>query len=253
MPPSRGTWQERDLANIVHDTAMIVRQLDERILLITQPDHAHLAGRIMSHASALAQHPRRDPILLAVTEHDNGWAAEDTKPHVDPELGTVLDFIHAANEVRQGVWPRGVAALAERQPWAAALVAQHALTVYARLRDSGEWRDFFGRMTALRDELVLRTGGRLEDLEADYVYVRLGDLISLSFCTGSDDLTQFGEWRVARSGNHVTVAPDLFGGAQIPAAASAMEIPVRKYRSDEELQAAIWQARTITMHGIVSG
>jgi hypothetical protein len=165
----------------------------------------------------------------------------------------VLDFVHAATDVRQGVWPRCVAFLAERSAWAAALVAQHSLTVYARLRDSGEWRDFFGRMAALRDELVLRTGGRLEDLEADYVYVRLGDLISLSFCTGFDDLSQFGEWRVTRSGKHVSVVPDLFGGAQVPASVSAMEIPVRKYRTDDELHTALRHSRTITLHGVVSG
>lgn len=233
--------------------ALIVRHLDQRVLLITQPDHAHLAGRVMSHCTALRDHPRRDPILRAVAEHDGGWAVEDADPHVDPALGIVLDFIHADTSVRQGVWPRGVSMLADRDAWAAALVAQHAITVYARLRESGEWREFFERMAALRDELVLRTGARLDDLEADYVFVRLGDLISLSFCTGSDDLSQFGDWRVTRSGNRVTVAPDLFGGAQVPVSVSAMEIPARKYRSDDELREAMRYPRTITLHGVVAG
>lgn len=232
---------------------MIVRQLDQRVLLITQPDHAHLAGRIMSRGAALTTHPRRETILLAVNEHDAGWAVEDANPHVDPALGTVLDFIHAADEVRQGVWPRSVSMLAERDSWAAALVAQHALTVYARLRNSGGWKDFFGEMTALRDELLLQTGGTLDDLQADYVFVRLGDVISLSFCTGSNDLAQFGEWRVTRSGNRVQVTPDVFDGAQVPISISAIEIPPRKYRSDEELRAVMRYPRTITLHGVVGG
>ena len=230
---------------------MIVRHIDERILLITQPDHAHLSGRIMSQAAGLKKHPRRDTILLAVAEHDAGWAVEDANPHVDPELGTVLDFVHAPWDVRQAVWPRGVAALAERDAWAAALVAQHALTVYARLRDSGEWQDFFGHMTALRDAQVLRTGGTLEELEADYVYVRLGDLISLSFCTGSDDLSQFGEWHVTRRGNRVTVAPDPFAGVEVPVSVPAVMIPASGYRRDDDLRAALRQSRTITLHGVV--
>src|SRR4051794_30612118 len=129
---------------------MIVRQLEGRILLITQPDHARLSGRVMSKCVALNNHPRRETILLAVTEHDAGWSIEDANPHVDPSLGTVLDFVHAASEVRQGVWPRTVAMLAERDAWAAALVALHAITVYTRLRESLEWRAFFGEMAALR-------------------------------------------------------------------------------------------------------
>lgn len=232
---------------------MIVRQLEGRVLLITQPDHAHLAGRIMSQCAALKNHPRRDTILLAVAEHDAGWAIEDANPRVDPALGTVLDFVRAATEVRQGVWPRAVSILAERDTWAAALVAQHAITVYARLRASGEWTEFFGKMAALRDELVLRNPGRLEDLEADYVFVRLGDLISLSFCTGADDLNQFGEWHVTRSGNVVHVTPDLFDGAHVALSVSAMEIPAKKYRSDDELREVMRYPRMITLHGAVAG
>lgn len=221
--------------------------------MITQPDHARLAAKIMAHCAPLRGHARRDSILHAVSEHDTGWAAADAAPRVDPSLGLVLDFIHASTAVRQGVWPRSVALLANDDPWAGALVAQHAITVYARLRDSGEWRDFFGEMAALRDELLLRTAGRMEDLEADYVYVRLGDLISLSFCTASDDLTQFEGWNVSRSGNRVIVVPDPFDSAQIPISISAMEIPARKYRSDEELRAELRYPRTITLHGVASG
>lgn len=232
---------------------MIVRHLEGRIVLITQPDHARLAGRVMSKCTALEAHPRRATILHAVTEHDAGWAIEDAQPHVDPSLGNVLDFVHADTEVRQSVWPRTVSMLANDDPWAAALVAQHALTVYGRLRESGEWRGFFGEMAALRDELVLRGGLRLEDLESDYVFVRLGDLISLAFCTGSNDLNQFGEWNVTRSGNRVRVTPDPFGGAEVPLAVSAMEIPAKKYRSDEELGAVMRYPRTVTLHGVAAG
>jgi hypothetical protein len=232
---------------------MIVRELDGRILLITQPDHAHLAGRIMSHCAALKKHPRRDTILRAVAEHDTGWAAPDAKPGVDAALGHVLDFIHAPTEVRQNVWPRSVAIVSDVDHYAAALIAQHAITVYARLRSSGEWQEFFAEMTAVRDGLLSMLGVPLDQLEQDYVFVRLGDLISLAFCTGSDDLNQFGEWRVTRSANRVTIAPDIFGGEEIPISVSAMEIPARKYRSDEELHAAIKWPRTVTLHGVVSG
>ena len=106
---------------------MIVRQFADSLLLITQPDHAHLAREVMGRALPLARHPRRDAILLAVREHDNGWAEPDAEPIIGPS-GDVADFIAAPIAVRQGVWPRAVARLAG-DPWAAALVAQHAITV----------------------------------------------------------------------------------------------------------------------------
>jgi len=161
---------------------MIVRTLGDSLLLITQPDHAHLAGKVMARATALAQHPRRDAILLAIREHDNGWAEPDAEPIIGSS-GDVADFIAAPVAVRQGVWPRAVQHLAS-ESWAAALVAQHAITVYDRFRSDDAWTQFFTDMTALRDRLLGRGALGLADSLAVYALVRLGDLISLTFCTG---------------------------------------------------------------------
>ena len=49
---------------------------------MTQSDHAHLARMIMEHCVPLAAWPRRDAILHAIHEHDNGWAEEDAAPTV---------------------------------------------------------------------------------------------------------------------------------------------------------------------------
>src|SRR5689334_12756157 len=112
---------------------MIVRHTEDEIQFITQPDHARLAARAMEHCVALRHEPRRPAILRAIQRHDDGWQEEDEAPHVDPQSGEVLDFIHAPLAVRQGVWPRSVEKL-QRDPWAAALVAQHSVFVYSRYR-----------------------------------------------------------------------------------------------------------------------
>ena len=92
--------------------------------------------------------------------------------------------------MRHGVWPRAIARLAD-DPWAAALVAQHAITVYDRFRSEAEWTPFFADMEAARDAMVRASGMPLDDLAADYPFVRLGDLISLVFCTGWTDAQRF--------------------------------------------------------------
>ena len=71
----------------------------------------------MEHCVPLASRPRRDAILHAIAEHDNGWAEGDAAPSVNPATGQIFDFISAPIAVRQGVWPRGVARLAG-DPWA---------------------------------------------------------------------------------------------------------------------------------------
>lgn len=231
---------------------MIVRYIDDRLLLITQPDHARLAAAIMADCTTLADHPRRDTILYAIARHDDGWAPEDAKPAIDPATGEVADFIRSRTEVRQGVWPRVVGALAEEDPYAATLVAHHALTVYSRLRANPDWHLFFTRMGVIRDALLKKSGRTPLELEADYVFLRLGDLISLAFCTGSADLNQFAGYRVELFREKVIVTPDLFGGMDIPISISAAELSQNKFRSDAELHDVLQSAFPATLVGSVS-
>jgi len=229
---------------------MIVRSIPDGLELITQPDHARLAGRVMKHCVALVASPRRDAILRAIAGHDNGWAPDDASPTVNPATGSVADFINVPVKMRQAVWPRGVWSLAD-DPWAAALVAQHAITVYDRFRADAEWTAFFTEMAALRDTLLRASGLPLDDLVADYRFVRLGDLISLSFCTGWPDAQRFSEWTVQLSGTRVTVTPDPFGGVEIPIGIAARLLRGQVFQSDAELRDVLSQATTTTIRGVV--
>lgn len=230
---------------------MILRPAADGCLLITQPDHARLARRIMEHCVALAVHPRRNAILHAIGEHDNGWTEVDAAPAVDPATGTVIDFIHAPISVRQGVWPRAIARLAS-DPWAAALVAHHAAFAYDRFRGDPAWTAFFTGMETSRTAMMRWSDLTLETLEADYAFVRLGDLISLAFCTGSTTAQRFGDWTVLLSGTRVVVTPDLFGGGAVPFEITALDVRARSFRSDEELRDAMSAASSVMLRGQVS-
>ena len=231
---------------------MIVRTRDDRVQLITQPDHAHLARAFMEPCQTLATRPRRDAILHAIAEHDNGWAEEDAAPTVNPDTGHVVDFVSAPLNLRHRVWPRGIERLAN-DPWAAALVAQHAITVYDRYRSSSDWTSFFDQMATMRDAMQRASGLPIEDLIDDYAFVRLADLISLTFCAGWTDPQHFRDWAVERSGTRVIVTPDLFGGAVIPIEIEAKEIGDQTFRSDAELRHALNGAHVIRLRGEVAG
>lgn len=227
---------------------MIVRISGLEHLFITQPDHAQLARRVMEHSMALRAHPRAAAILLAIGEHDNGWAETDAAPSIDVATGEPHDFVKAPLAVRHEVWPRGIMRLAH-SPWAAALVAQHAITVYDCFRPDPAWTPFFAHMERLRADMRRASSGPLKDLLDDYPFVRLGDLISLVFCTGWTDPQQFAQWTVTGSGDRVSVTPDPFGGVAIPLEVDARCLPRGPYRSDDELREKLAHAEVTRLRG----
>jgi hypothetical protein len=229
---------------------VIVRPVDDDLCLITQPDHARLAATIMEHCVPLASRSRRDAILHAIAEHDEGWAEEDAAPTINPATGEVVDFVNAPLSTRHAVWRRGVSRLAD-DPWAAALVAQHAVTVYDRYRSDPEWTSFFARMEAARDAMVRASGLPPDELADDYAFVRLADLISLTFCTGWIDEQRFAEWTVLLVGTRVVVTPNAFAGAERPMHITAKVIPARRFRSDTDLREAVSRAETRALRGSV--
>jgi hypothetical protein len=108
-------------------------------------------------------------------------------------------------------------------------------------------------MEEARDASLRASGRPFDDLAADYPFVRLGDLISLAFCTGSTDVQTFGEWTAGLSGTRVAVTPDPFAGATIPVAISARMIHRHAFGSDAELHDALRHASSTILRGEVAG
>jgi len=231
---------------------VIVRPAHDDVHLITQPDHARLAAAIIEHHVGLASRPRRDAILLAVTEHDNGWAEEDAAPTRIPATGYIADFISVPIAVRHRVWPRAIQRL-EQTPWTAALVAHHAVIVYDRFRIEEEWDPFFSGMEAARDRMVRASGLSFEELLSDYEFLRLADLISLVFCMALDGELRYSEWTVRLLGDRVVVTPDPFGGVTIPLEIRARVLSGEPFASDADLRAAVNLAPIVLVRGTLSG
>lgn len=230
---------------------MIVRSAGQGLHLITQPEHALLARRVMERWAPLYGVERRSAILLAIEEHDNGWQEPDAAPEVAAN-GRVYDFIALPTPERQAVWPRGVGRLAD-EPWAAALVAHHAITVYDRYRTDAQWQGFFPAMETIRATHLAAAGLSQEQLTHDYQYVRLGDLISLVFCNQWDEPQTYDRWRITRQGDTVLVQPDPFQGRELPLAVTATRLPRQQFDSDAALRAAIRAAPRVRLTGLCRG
>ena len=215
--------------------------------LITQPDHAALARRIMEQWTSLQHAERSDEILVALEQHDGGWQEPDDAPTVDPETSTVLDFVRVPAAVRQEVWPRGWAGSRTRRgPQPCRASRDHGVRPY---RTDDAWRAFFPVMERLRTRIFEVAGLPLKALVRDYVYVRLGDLLSLAFCTAAPAHSA-GPWTMTLEGARLLVRPSPFA-ADVPFAITAHEIPDVPYPSDVALRAALDRAPARVLHGVV--
>jgi len=177
---------------------MIVLPRTDGYRCITQPDHAHLAGELMTlwRSHGLPENPRRKDLLHAIREHDNGWRETDAAPHLDTERQHPHDFLSLPLPERLGVWPRAVDRYAERRPYSALLIAHHARALYEEHRGDEEFAELFEALDARREKLVDLLEGsadppdpeRLEELEErlkeDYPFLAFADLASLAVCNG---------------------------------------------------------------------
>jgi hypothetical protein len=218
---------------------MIIRRHDDSLLFMTQPDHARLAADLLAHWSAddFTAHPRRDALLLAAREHDNGWREVDQAPLFSAASGQALDFISVGDDIKQSVWPRALDRLATTSAYAAALVAHHAISVYDTQRNNPTWAAFFEQTTSRRDQELARTEHGQTELLQDYRFLGVADLLSLSFCSAwVDERERFG-CRVRYADGTINVTPSLFT-EPIPVRIRVRRLPDRRYASAADLRAA---------------
>jgi hypothetical protein len=237
---------------------MIVRNEGSTLLLITQPDHARLSADLVAaiHTEPALQTAAREAILLATREHDHGWAEVDAEPTVDPG-GRPRDFMTGPAAVRRELWTRGVTRVARMDPHAGALVAQHAVTVYAYRQNDPEWQPFFAALVAMRDDLLeqlgLTTGAPRQCFEDEYRCVQLGDALSLQWCNGWPGPEEALGYRGTMDGRTLRIAPDPFAGATVPLRVLARRIPARRYDHDAALRETLAATSPIVVTGEASG
>lgn len=175
---------------------MIVGSTPQGSLHVTQADHARFASELLSlfRLPELVGHPRRQRLLRAVAEHDNGWWEADAAPRLAADGSCALDFRAVAAELRQEIWLRGVERFADEDPYIAALLAAHALRLAERWRGEESWASFLGPVTSRLEELLQASGELPEALAEDDRWMCLADSLSLAVCAGEPGLLALPGW-----------------------------------------------------------
>ncbi len=210
--------------------------------LVTQGDHAAGAADLLAlwRADGLPAHPRRSELLAATREHDNGWREADAAPRLDPR-GRPLDFRRYPEAQRRELWRRGVARLAADRPYAALLVAEHALVLHRERAAEPEWAPFLRALEEQKQELAAAVALSAAELAADYRLLHLADLLSLTACGAWEAFEACG-LRGRRRGETLFVEPfPLVGSTAF--AVPCRRIPDRRYAGEADLAGELAPAR----------
>jgi hypothetical protein len=234
------------------------------LLLVTQNDHAHFSGELLSlwRGDGLPDHPRRDDILFAAREHDNGWREADSAPRVDRESGEPHGFLSLPAADRIEIWRRGIRRYRELRPYVALLIHQHALTLHASFGADDEYAGLLEEVRASLEELLAATGLDEASLLDDYPWIQLTDALSLVACrcfagareraSQSSGRPEWAARRFWREDGDLVIDPLPLAGAtrfRIP----CRRIEDRRYSSDGELATVLARARWEALEVLVRG
>jgi hypothetical protein len=108
-------------------------------ILISQIEHARLAGMVAElwGGEACGRLEPRDELLAAIYHHDDGWAAWERRPDVDPATGRPLDFTEMPLDDSLSIWRGSILAAASLGNLPGYLVSGHFC---ALLRASSRWQ-----------------------------------------------------------------------------------------------------------------
>jgi len=115
---------------------MLVTRRAGRLVLITQPEHARLAGDLATSwgNQHFAVPAPREALICAATHHDDGWLELDGVPVYYPAQRRPAHFTELPLQQTVGPYARGVESVYARNEHAGALVGMHFSGFY-----TGRW------------------------------------------------------------------------------------------------------------------
>jgi hypothetical protein len=207
------------------------RQLAEKYWLVTQPDHAALAGALAANLVAPG-FPRVDPLIArAIEVHDAGWAIFEPEacltaaPGVDGR-GKPLSFLEIDPPQFLRAWTASIDRAESVCPAGGYIVSRHFCALgEGRLASAIDGPENSSRLHAFvadeaqrRRRLQPQAARSPAELEALLLVLQFCDLLSLYLCCGARDAVEFpqqfvsGKVRIRRENQAFVLQPSPFRG-----------------------------------------
>jgi hypothetical protein len=254
---------------------MIIRQQNERLVVIRQTDHAYLSGFFARELGNEAfQRPEPfDSFCLAAAEHDNGWQEWELAPGVDSRTFAAYSFMTIPTAEHIALYQQGIERVVKADLYAGLLVAGHCAGLYDRAHatmpgysakyvkshEQNLANDFVQRLRLqqLRLKVDLRSNPAMRPytdekiVKANQQRLDALDRLSLYFCIGArndiviegvpvDDEGGEVDWELRSiGGEEYSLAPYPFRRDPLELAILARRISKVRYTDDVELQKAL--------------
>jgi Protein of unknown function (DUF3891) len=179
---------------------VLISRRRDGLQLVTQGDHAHLAGRMAGAwgNARFAVGPAPESLAIAATRHDDGWAALDGAPYLNAQAGRPAHFLEVPLEVTVGPYGEGVERIYAQDVRAGVLASMHRAGLWASrwgVQDSPPLAHPLALAVVAEEdrrvadhsrELWQAHGGLRSAFEAalwrDYEVLQALDLLSLALC-----------------------------------------------------------------------
>lgn len=268
---------------------MIVQEEGDQLILIRQTDHAVLSGFFAREwGNDLFQRPEPfESLLLAASEHDNGWRDWELQPEIDPKTRFPFSFMSIPTDTHIELYQRGIERVVKSDRYAGLLVSMHASGLYDRARatipgfsakyvKSTETELVGGflqglKLQQLRLKVDLRADASTKEfaqdklLEANSRRLEALDRLSLYFCMSSvphdatidsvpvDDQGSEVDWELRPVGpNAVSLGPYPFRRDPLQVSILTRRVPKRLYANSLDFQKTLarapYSAMNFTLH-----
>lgn len=240
---------------------MIVRPHDDTAEIVTQVDHAEVAGALAeawTDAGPLALAPR-GPMVIAARLHDIGWRHWEVSPRLNPDTGRPANFLDVVIEEHLRLYRLGIEEVEAHDPYAGMLVSMHAAGIYTgrydtqpalRLSRAPDVQTLVDDFVAVREAhygaLRERLGVPPEELWRNYVLLQVFDRLSLRLCQGDPAgpgpmeivLPDGGTLHVRTDGDVERIDPWPFAVDTVEVVVPTRVIPLEGYAGDAALMEA---------------
>lgn len=249
---------------------MIRRKDNEGWILVSQHDHAVLAGEITAlWGNDMFTRPGPfEEVVFAVSQHDSGWKEWDSHPKINPESGYPANFMEMESADQYRIWKGSYLGHAEEHPYASSLIALH----FDRFNEKSLSKNpGNGKAKLLEREIDEFVSGNLgvevssgeagvlpTDVRINLRFVQVGDIVSLTLCHGWESM-EIKDVPVDYEGNTALVkitSPDGFNFTMDPypfeapivkCSVPAVRLPRKSFESDDDLRRALKDAEPVAL------